>query len=111
MRTALFLLVSSVALSLTGCSTTADKQVLTAAYESCKDRDPGDARNRCIEGERQRLSVEQNERNEACLEEIAKQQDRQAMIRGGRAGDPLTTAATGECDGGYVGNRVWGIGP
>lgn len=111
MRTALILFACSAALSLNGCSTTADRQVLSAAYESCKGREAGDARNRCIEGERQRLRVAQAERNEACLDEIAKQQDRQEMIRGGRSGDPLTSAATGECDGGYIGNRVWGIGP
>lgn len=93
-----FSIVLLLAVSTGGCSTTAERQVRSGAYESCKALS-GDARDRCIKGETERLRIDQNARNEACLDEIAQQQDRSAMIKGARTGDPNTSAAGGGCDG------------
>jgi len=87
--------MASAALTLaTGCSTTAERQVETAAFEACRGKS-GDTFSRCIKQERDAGRVAQDERNRDCLETIAKQEDRAAMIDGRRAPDPQSEPAGG----------------
>lgn len=95
MRRPSVLLAGAALCALAGC-TTAAKQDLSAAYESCKGK-TGEARNLCIEGERERFAVERERAYQACRDEIAEQEDRRAMIKGRRTGDPSTEAASGAC--------------
>ncbi|MEM1381249.1 MAG: hypothetical protein AAGH41_11575 [Pseudomonadota bacterium] len=111
MRVTLLISLAGLGVCLAACATSADRQVLSAAYESCKGKQPGEARDRCIKGERSRLAVEQAASNERCLREIAAQDDRAAMRRGERTGDPSTRAAGGGCSGGAIGGNSWSIGP
>ncbi|NRA28825.1 MAG: hypothetical protein HRU11_01080 [Parvularculaceae bacterium] len=86
--------VALAATSLASCSMTASKQVETAAFEACKGK-RGDAFDRCIATERDYARQNQNDRNQECIEDIARQEDRAAMIDGRRAPDPQSIPAQG----------------
>jgi hypothetical protein len=87
-----FLVLASAALP--GC-TTSGRQIEARAYEACKSRPDPKQRALCIAGERERLSLEHETRAQRCLDAIARQEDRAAMRRGERAGDPNTVPADG----------------
>lgn len=93
MRAIVALSSLTILLAATGCTSTG-KYVRGQAYESCKGR-TGDAFERCIAAEEDRIALELKERNESCLAEIEEQRDRRAMIEGRRAGNSETEAATG----------------
>lgn len=95
-RAALGAILAAAILTLPACSLSAERQVLSGAYEACKAR-TGDSRDRCIAAERERLRLQQAKANDACLEEIARQDDRAAMIDGRRTPDPNTEAASSLC--------------
>lgn len=80
------LLASAFTLALPGCIST-DKWVRGEAYASCKGK-KGEDFSRCMSAEEDRVLTNLTRDNERCLEGIAQQQDRAAMIRGERAGDP-----------------------
>lgn len=83
--------IAAAALSLAAACTSADKQNLSAAYESCKGRE-GDAFDRCIKGAKDRLDLERAEFDQRCQAEIDAQADRTAIRKGERTGDPDTQA-------------------
>ncbi|NNU16941.1 hypothetical protein HK107_11485 [Parvularcula sp. ZS-1/3] len=73
-----------------------ERYAKSEAFATCKSR-TGDAFDRCMEREEERVVVETTRKNEACQEEIDAQADRAAMIDGRRAGSPDTRAAGFDC--------------
>lgn len=73
-----------------------ERYAKSEAFSTCKSR-TGDAFDRCMEREEERVFLETTRKNEACQDEIDAQQDRAAMIDGRRAGSPDTQAAGFDC--------------
>jgi hypothetical protein len=92
MKRCSLVLAAGLALSAPAC-TPAAKIDHNTAYENCKGYPAGPRRTQCIEEERMRLAEERADADSRCLEEINRQDDRRAMRKGWRTGDPQTEAA------------------
>jgi hypothetical protein len=72
---------------LASCTTTASDVIETRAFERCRNLS-GDARQRCIEQERDAAAQDLARRDAEILDEITREEERGAMRRGEQAGRP-----------------------